>query len=74
MTLHGRGFGLDEAEAFRSEIAGVLDAVAAHDHPRALARISIVDRDAEAARRLTGLLAAILPSGIVSDTPSRFDS
>ena len=74
MTLHGRGFGLDEAEAFRSEIAGVLDAVAAHNHPRALARISIVERDAEATRRLTGVLATILPSGIVSDTPSRFDS
>jgi hypothetical protein len=73
MTLHGRGFGLDEAEAFRSEIAGVLDAVAAHDHPKGLARISIVESDAEAAKRLISLLATILPSGIVSDTPSRFD-
>lgn len=73
MTLHGTGFGLDEVEAFRSEIAGVLDAVAANDHPKALARISIVVREAEAAKRLTGLLAAILPSGIVKDTSSRFD-
>lgn len=73
MTLHGRGFGLDEAEAFRSEIAGVLDALVAHNHPKGLARISIVERNVEVAKRLSGLLATIVPSGIVSDTPSHFD-
>src|SRR5262245_45931613 len=31
MTLHGRGFGLDESEAFRAEIAGILDAVHSGD-------------------------------------------
>jgi hypothetical protein len=74
MTLHGKSFGLDEAEAFRAEIAGVLDAVAAHDRPTALTRISIIERDAETVKRLTALLSAILPSGTVSDTPSGRDA
>ena len=33
MTLHGTGFGLDEGEALRAEIAGVLDAVHSGERP-----------------------------------------
>jgi len=51
MKLHGLRFGLDEAEAFRAEIAGVLDAVAKRQRPLELIRISIVLRDAQAAKR-----------------------
>ena len=65
MTLHGVGFGLDEAEAFRAEIAGLLDAVAMRRQPRGLTRISIIERDAQAVRRLSVLLSAILPTGVV---------
>jgi hypothetical protein len=67
MTLHGVGFGLDEAEAFRAEIAGVLDAVAMRQRPLELIRISIVERDAQAAKRLAALLQSILPTGVVSE-------
>jgi hypothetical protein len=67
MTLHGVGFGLDEAEAFRAEIAGVLDAVAMRQQPLKLIRISIVERNASAAKRLVALLNSILPTGVVSD-------
>ena len=74
MTLHGVGFGLDETEAFRAEIAGVLDAVAARERPPGLIRVSIVERDAQAAKRLTALLNSILPTGIVSETQSRADT
>lgn len=71
MTLHGTGFGLDEAEAFRAEIAGVLDAVAGGRRPPGLERISIVERNAQSAERLTALLASILPTGMVSGNQFR---
>jgi hypothetical protein len=74
MTLHGVGFGLDETEAFRSEIAGVLDALAVKERPQGLTRISIVEWDAQAAKRLTTLLHSLLPTGIVSDNPLQGDA
>jgi hypothetical protein len=67
MTLHGVGFGLDEAEAFRAEIAGVLDAVEMHQQPPELIRVSIVERDEQAAKRLARVLNSILPTGVISD-------
>jgi hypothetical protein len=67
MTLHGVGFGLDEAEAFRAEIAGVLDAVAKGERPSELRRITIVERNIPAAQRLAALLDSILPTGVVSE-------
>ena len=42
LTLHGAGYGLDEFEAFDSELAGVLDAIHDGDVPRTLDRISLV--------------------------------
>jgi hypothetical protein len=74
MTLHGGGFGHDEAEAFRSQVAGVFDAVAAQDYLTRLRLISIIERDAEAAKHIKGLLATILPSGAVGDAVSDSDS
>ena len=73
MTLHGVGFGLDEAEAFRAEVAGILDAVAAGQRPDGLNRVSIVERDAQGASRLKTLLDSILPASIVDDNESRRD-
>jgi hypothetical protein len=67
MTLHGVGFGLDEAEAFRAQIAGVLDAVEMHRQPPELIRVSIVERDEQAAKRLATVLNLILPAGVISD-------
>jgi hypothetical protein len=74
MTLHGVGFGLDEAEAFRAEVAGVLDAVAAGQPPAGLIRVSIVERDTQAASRMATLLNTILPTSIVSDNHSGRDT
>lgn len=65
MTLHGRGFGLDEFESFKAELAGLLDALNAGLRPGRLKSISIVERDEQTAARLTLLLSAILPSGQV---------
>ena len=60
-TLHGTGYGLDESEAFRAELAGIVDAIESEDCPAALRSVTIVERDAGRARRLQGLLAEIEP-------------
>ena len=63
MTIHGAGYGLDEAEAFRAELAGVIDALSVNGFPSGLKTISFVERDARLAKRLDGVLGALIPSG-----------
>ena len=43
MTMHGVGFGLDETEAFTSQIAGIADALDAGRYPESLRAIRIVE-------------------------------
>jgi hypothetical protein len=59
-TLHGVGYGLDEAEAFRAELAGILDAVESGACPSGIKLVTIVERNASRARRLQTLLDASL--------------
>lgn len=59
-TLHGAGYGLDESEAFRAELAGIMDAVERGDCPAALERLTIVERNAGRASRLRALLGELL--------------
>jgi hypothetical protein len=63
LTIHGPGYGLDEAEAFESELAGVVDAVVSGDFPSALTTISFVEMNAARARRLSASLDKVLPGG-----------
>lgn len=63
LTMHGAGYGLDESEAFESEVAGLLDSIASGDVPVDLAKISIVEQNAGRAERLKVLLDRLLPSG-----------
>jgi hypothetical protein len=65
MTAHGAGYGLDEAEAFRSQVAGLLDAVQAGRFPPGLEHIAIVERDPERAKLLEDILRGLVPDGIV---------
>lgn len=65
VTIHGPGYGLDEAEAFRAEIAGFLDALISGDFPDKLERISIIELNTARSRRLKNLLDAIVPNGRV---------
>jgi len=60
-TLHGTNYGLDESEAFRAELAGILDAVESQDCPSGIERVTFIERDAGRARRLQTLLDAIFP-------------
>lgn len=62
-TVHGPGYGLDEAEAFESEVAGLLDAISSGDFPVGLKQLTIVEANAGRARRLADLLDTLLPDG-----------
>ena len=42
LTIHGPGYGLDEVEAFESEVAGVVEAVASGHFPSNLESIAFV--------------------------------
>lgn len=52
MTMHGAGFGLDEQEAFNSQLSGYLEALNAGTYPPTLEKISIVEFNAARAQRL----------------------
>jgi hypothetical protein len=62
LTLHGTGAGLDESEAFRAEIAGLLDAIIAGEYPSTLEQITIVENSEARANRLASLLSSFQPS------------
>lgn len=65
LTIHGPGYGLDEIEAFESELAGILDAVTDGDFPKGLESITFIERDEGRALRLSTALRKLVPEGIV---------
>jgi len=66
LTIHGPGYGLDEIEAFESELAGIVDAVTGGDFPEALESITFIERNAGRGRRLSAALRKLLPDGSIS--------
>lgn len=68
LTLHGPGYGLDESEAFRSELAGLIDAFESGGCPVGLRRVTIVERNAGRVLRLKQLLSTLLPAGSTTAT------
>jgi hypothetical protein len=58
MTIHGPGFGLDELEALRSQLAGYQDALQAGRYPLALRQISIVEFQENRLERLRAAVEA----------------
>lgn len=68
LTLHGSGYGLDEKEAFESEIAGLVDAIHIGDYPIALEKITIVELDPGRTKRLSRILGTLLPERSVADS------
>jgi hypothetical protein len=62
-TIHGPGYGLDEAEALLAEFEGLYDAVQHGQLPRDLERITIVDRNGDRIQRLRSALDAHLRHG-----------
>ena len=64
MTIHGPGYGLDEGEALRAQVAGYLDALSEGTVPEALHRISVVEKRESRAFRLWQAL-----DGLLSERP-----
>jgi hypothetical protein len=66
VTVHGPGYGLDAIEAFEAELAGLIDAIRSHDMPKALQKITIVERRPSRAQLLQQALAELLPHGQIT--------
>ena len=61
LTIHGPGYGLDEVESFKAEIAGLVDAITTAACPPNLQAITFVERDDRRSRRLSEVLDDLLP-------------
>lgn len=64
LTLHGAGFGLDEAEAFRAELAGMLEAIEGGLVERELRTITFVEWERRRAELLGRLLEVSWPGQV----------
>jgi hypothetical protein len=62
MTIHGPGYGLDEIEAFESQLAGIMDSISADDIPNNLSEIIFVERSQGRAERLQSVLKGLFPT------------
>jgi hypothetical protein len=61
LTLHGVGYGLDEVEAFRSELAGIFDAIRAGRVSGNLRQITVVESDSRRADTMRKVLVQLVP-------------
>jgi hypothetical protein len=71
LTIHGPGYGLDEVEAFESELAGVVDAIVTGDCPVHLDRVSFVEQNPGRAERLQEALNEVIPGGVIDRNQGR---
>lgn len=65
ITLHGVNYGLDEAEAFEAEVAGLIDALQEDSFPHSLELITFIERNETRADRVRKLLNRMLPGGYI---------
>lgn len=61
MTIHGPGYGLDETEAFESQIAGIVDSISSEEYPAKLTDIIFVERSQGRAKRLQKVVKQLFP-------------
>lgn len=69
LTIHGAGFGLDEEEAFSSQLAGIIDAVTSGQLPEGLHKITFLERGRRRAPVLKRLLNELLPGSCIETNP-----
>jgi hypothetical protein len=62
-TTHGVSYGLDEKEAFESQLAGILEAVSKGLYPSSLTKITIAEIHGSRAERLRAILRDLFPNG-----------
>lgn len=68
LTIHGPGYGLDETEAFESELAGLLEAISSGDFPPLLDQLTVVEANPGRVKRLAAVLDRLLPDGLTAST------
>lgn len=61
-TLHGADYGLDEREAFKAELAGIVEAIQHNQCPPALKSVHVVEIDKRRADHLKRTLDTVLPN------------
>lgn len=61
MTIHGPGYGLDECEAFESQLGGILESINKGDIPRSLSEIIFVEQSLGRVTRLRIVLESLFP-------------
>lgn len=71
-TVHGVGYGLDEYEAFKSLIAGMIDAIRNDDFPDKLKEIIFTETAKGRYNRLNNSLNELFPDGTI-DTSQLYD-
>ncbi len=64
-TVHGAGYGLDEMEAFKSEVAGIVEAISGGTFPKAIESITFIESDQGRANRLSKSLKSLFPMGLL---------
>lgn len=74
LTLHGPNYGLDEIEAFESEIAGLADGIRSGHYPERLRQITIVEKDSRRAEQLKRTLSELFPDGNIESSAKRSSS
>jgi hypothetical protein len=73
ITIHGPGFGLDEAESVLSQLGGILEVVEARELPPALERLTMVEIRPDRVERLRLALESTLGTvGIAKRLPDRW--
>jgi len=65
LTIHGPGYGLDEIEAFESQLAGIVDSISSDDYPEELVEIVFVERSLGRAKRLSIFLQSLFPENVI---------
>ena len=65
-TVHGVGYGLDEAEALTSEIAGFAESFSAGSFPVQLGQLTIAEHNEKRFSRLREILHGLFPYGVMS--------
>jgi|LGOV01.1.fsa_nt_gb hypothetical protein len=69
LTIHGAGYGLDEEEAFSSQLAGIIDAVTSGQLPIGLRKITFLERTRRRGSVLQRLLNELLPGACIKTDP-----
>ena len=69
LTIHGVGYGLDEEEAFSSQLAGIIDAVTSGQYPSGLRKITFLEKSGRRGHVLNRLLKKLLPGACIETDP-----